>query len=175
MAEIFNNYDFKVMPWKNGGGVTTELYKIPDPQNPSNFLFRLSKAAVETSGPFSLFPNTERTLILLKGHGFHLKAPAFSKTLSSSLEAFTFSGDDAIICTLINGSCVDFNIMIKGHYGRAKSSIFKGVVPQGSTACDLAFIYDIDKENLHFLKKGEAIHLDPLEKSTLILIEVNLK
>lgn len=175
MPKIFNHSHFQVMPWKNGGGTTTELYKIPDPVNSSDFLFRLSKASVETSGPFSLFPDTERTLILLKGYGVHLKALSLDKTITSRLEVFTFSGDETIDCTLLKGSCIDFNIMIKDQFGRAKTSILKDQMPQGLRTCDLSFIYDIDKEILHFFSKGEKIHIDPLGKSALIFIEVNLK
>jgi environmental stress-induced protein Ves len=175
MAKTFNHSHFQVMPWKNGGGITSELYKIHDPINPSDFLFRLSKASVESSGPFSLFPDTERTLILLKGNGFHLKAFSFEKTLASPLESFIFSGNEAIECTLLKGGCIDFNIMIKNQFGRAKTTILKDPMPQGFTTCDLSFIYDIDKEILHSFTKGEKIHTDPLEKSTLIFIEVNLK
>jgi environmental stress-induced protein Ves len=175
MAQTFNHSHFKIMPWKNGGGLTTELYIIHDPKNPSDFLFRLSKAFVESSGPFSLFPDTERTLILLQGGGFHLKASSFEKILASTLESFVFSGKEAIECTLIKDACIDFNIMIKNQFGRAKTTILKDQVPQGFTTCDLSFIYDINRELLHYFTKGERIHTNTLEKSTLILIEVSLK
>ena len=51
----------KVMPWKNGGGVTTEIAK--DGSEP--FLWRASRAQVASDGPFSYFPGYDRILIIL--------------------------------------------------------------------------------------------------------------
>lgn len=60
------------MPWKNGGGVTRELVKLPHPTDPARFLARLSIATVATSGPFSAFPGIDRTLLMLEGRGMRL-------------------------------------------------------------------------------------------------------
>ena len=42
------------MPWRNGGGTTSEIVVEPGPGG--RFHFRLSIADVEASGPFSGFP-----------------------------------------------------------------------------------------------------------------------
>ncbi|OJT17017.1 hypothetical protein BO221_47220 [Archangium sp. Cb G35] len=57
------------MPWKNGGGVTRELWKLPHPFDPARFLARVSIATVGASGPFSVFPGVDRTLMILEGAG----------------------------------------------------------------------------------------------------------
>jgi hypothetical protein len=89
--------DYKKMPWKNGLGTTTEIaISLPPPlplsnnTNPSNkvvsplsaplssvpaaaaaapFKWRVSRAKVASDGPFSLFPNIDRSLIVLPGGG----------------------------------------------------------------------------------------------------------
>ena len=52
------------MPWKNGGGVTSELARSPQADE---FDWRLSVAEVATDGPFSQFPGIDRLLVLLSG------------------------------------------------------------------------------------------------------------
>ena len=46
------------MPWKNGGGTTREVLKSPASATIDTFNWRISLAAVATSGPFSLFPES---------------------------------------------------------------------------------------------------------------------
>src|SRR5687768_11288563 len=68
--------NYRRQPWKNGGGFTTELMVEPDGDR---WLWRLSIANVEQSGPFSDFAGYERTLMLLSGEGMELhfeEAPA---------------------------------------------------------------------------------------------------
>ena len=52
------------MPWKNGGGSTTELLVEPAGATlQTGFRWRLSMAALETSGPFSRFEGHDRTMV----------------------------------------------------------------------------------------------------------------
>ena len=57
------------MPWKNGGGVTTEIWASP----PSGiFDWRVSIATVNADGPFSTFAGYERHIMTLSGEGMVL-------------------------------------------------------------------------------------------------------
>jgi environmental stress-induced protein Ves len=47
------------MPWKNGGGETTEIAVFPDGAGLSDFDWRVSMARVDGDGPFSSFPGIE--------------------------------------------------------------------------------------------------------------------
>lgn len=105
--------DYKVMPWKNGGGTTTEL--IIEPAGASldaGFLWRLSMAEVGVSGPFSRFDGCDRTLLLMAGRGMRLD---FEGRESASLEALfrpvSFSGDWSTSGMLVDGPCRDFNVI----------------------------------------------------------------
>jgi environmental stress-induced protein Ves len=62
----------KTMPWKNGGGVTTEIAISPAAATLSEFDWRVSIARIETTGPFSAFPGIDRTLAVLSGAGLTL-------------------------------------------------------------------------------------------------------
>ena len=54
--------DYRVMPWKNGGGTTTEVAVSPEGAGLDHFDWRISMARVEQDGPFSTFPGIDRTL-----------------------------------------------------------------------------------------------------------------
>jgi hypothetical protein len=103
----------RVMPWKDGGGTTRELALEPagatlgDP-----FLWRLSSARVEASGPFSRFPGHTRILALLEGAGFILDLEGVGRLrLKQVKQAITFPGEPAAHATLIQGPCVDLGLI----------------------------------------------------------------
>ncbi|MBV9975040.1 MAG: HutD family protein, partial [Hyphomicrobiales bacterium] len=50
------------MPWKNGGGETTEIIASPEGAGLDEFDWRISMARVATDGPFSRFAGVDRTL-----------------------------------------------------------------------------------------------------------------
>jgi hypothetical protein len=59
------------MPWRNGGGTTSEIAVEPAPGG--RFRHRLSIADVTASGPFSDFAGYDRHILLLAGRGFTLR------------------------------------------------------------------------------------------------------
>lgn len=117
MAIILKNDDFKVMPWKNGGGISIELYKIPHSSDSDRFYFRLSVANVEMDGPFSLFPGIDRSLVCLSGNGFRLNFNDHVKILSP-LDMIDFKGEEKIFCELVQGPCQDFNMMVDSTWAK---------------------------------------------------------
>jgi hypothetical protein len=101
------------MPWKNGGGVTRELLKLPHPTDPARFLARLSIATVGASGPFSVFPGVDRTLMLLDGAGVALSiGGAPEVVLDRRWQPFAFPGEADVQCRLLGGPVRDFNLMV---------------------------------------------------------------
>ena len=58
--KILRNKDHRRMPWKNGGGETTEIAVFPPQADLSAFGWRVSMATVasaEPNGQFRLAPN----------------------------------------------------------------------------------------------------------------------
>ena len=102
---------YKRMPWKNGGGTTTEI--LVEPQGATDrYDWRISIADVAQSGPFSDFSGYNRTIMLIEGAGFVLdfdRGP--SKRLDRPFEPFPFAGEWKADCTLIDGPVRDFNLI----------------------------------------------------------------
>ncbi len=105
--------DYRVMPWKDGGGCTTEIAIEPAGASLSDpFLWRVSSARVEASGPFSHFPGRARLLTLLEGSGLILDIEGQGRQrLKHPGQVVAFAGEAAVGATLIQGPCVDFGII----------------------------------------------------------------
>lgn len=105
--------DFRGMPWKNGGGSTTELLIAPPGATlAGGFDWRVSMAAVPASGPFSSFPGMDRTLLLVAGDGLELDhGPHGKALLAGPWMPVAFSGDWPTEGRLLGGPCRDFNVM----------------------------------------------------------------
>lgn len=161
------------MPWKNGGGFTTELFCIYDSVN-SSLLFRLSVASVKSDGPFSNFPGIDRILLLLKGEGFLLEGTTINTSLKLNTSPLYFKGEDSIKCILLNGPCTDFNVMTARTYAHSKISIkdlSENTPITIKAECDFKFVYDNEVQELYKLELGDEIMFKDKNK-TLIIIDV---
>ena len=109
---IIRAADCKVMPWKNGGGTTTEIAVFPEGAALSEFDWRISMAHVGADGPFSSFPGIARTLSVLTGNGIRL---AFhdgeAVPLDRATAPFFFAADRAVDGVLVDGAIDDLNVM----------------------------------------------------------------
>mgnify|MGYP002859248957 CR=1 FL=1 len=105
----------RTTPWRNGGGVTTELGIHPEEATVSDaFAWRVSTAQVATSGPFSAFPGYDRTLLLLEGDGMDLDFGAQgTAALREPLQPVAFDGGWETAGTLVGGPCRDFNVFTR--------------------------------------------------------------
>lgn len=105
--------DFQVQPWKNGGGSTTELEV--EAEGESKFLWRLSIADVERSGPFSDFAGYQRTIMLLEGEGMALTFDGGApQRITEPHRPFVFDGGWKTECRLLGGPVRDLNLMVDG-------------------------------------------------------------
>jgi environmental stress-induced protein Ves len=105
--------DYKTMPWKNGGGTTTELMAESNGAA-EGYDWRLSIASVAQSGPFSDFSGYDRSIMLVEGKGFTLEfAEAGTHHLVRSFEPLRFDGAWRTNCTLIDGPVKDFNLIAR--------------------------------------------------------------
>ena len=106
--------DYKIMPWKNGGGTTTEIAIFPERAELGAFDWRVSIAEVSSEGPFSRFPGYDRTIMLLEGKGMILDAG--SNGLIELREPFQpqrFPGEWSVIGKPLGGPVLDFNLMVR--------------------------------------------------------------
>ncbi|WP_354371147.1 HutD/Ves family protein [Variovorax paradoxus] len=109
------------MPWKNGGGTTQEIVSWPPGAGLGSFGWRASIATIAAAGPFSVFADVDRSIMLLEGDGVRLftQDGRVSHVLDAPHRPFAFSGDDAIDCTLLGGASNDFNVMTRRGQWRA--------------------------------------------------------
>lgn len=103
--------DYRRMPWRNGGGTTTELVVEPV-AGTERFLFRASIAEVASDGPFSRFEGYERHIVLLDGEGMTLACGEQGEIALTRHAPRTFSGDWAVDGRLVAGPVRDFNLMV---------------------------------------------------------------
>jgi uncharacterized protein len=107
---IVRQASFKAVPWKNGGGITHEAIRVPAHGDP--FLWRVSVARIDASGPFSDFSGYDRKMILLKGGGVALRfANGAVRALRAVGDMVEFDGAHAAQCDLVGGPCIDLNLM----------------------------------------------------------------
>lgn len=105
--------DYLAMPWKDGGGVTEQIaIEPPDATLQGGFLWRLSMARVERSGPFSRFAGYDRTLLLLEGGGLDLDFGTHGRCrIEAPFQPLTFSGDWEARAELTRGPVRDLGII----------------------------------------------------------------
>ena len=106
------------MPWKNGGGSTTEIIVSPPGAALDTFDWRISMATIASDGPFSIFAGIDRTLSLVSGQGvdLHIDRSAAEKStvsLRAASPTLGFPGEWSIHATLPAGVTQDFNVMTR--------------------------------------------------------------
>ncbi|WP_414475260.1 HutD family protein [Microvirga sp. M2] len=112
---------YRRMPWKNGGGETIEIVSSPEGSTLSTFEWRVSMAKVASPGPFSLFPEIDRTLAVLDGSGIRLSIAGRGEVLVHPDTApVSFPGDVPVEADLVDEPIMDLNVMTRrGRYGHA--------------------------------------------------------
>jgi len=110
---LFSPTDYLRMPWKNGGGSTTQIAIAPAGATLDGFDWRISSARVETAGPFSTFPGIDRSLAVLNGGALLLPQDGQLIRLEVDGAPFAFPGERAIDAALPAGPVIDFNVMTR--------------------------------------------------------------
>jgi environmental stress-induced protein Ves len=109
--KIIRRASFTAIPWKNGGGITHEAIRVP--ATGDAFLWRVSVAQIDASGPFSDFAGYDRKMVLLRGRGIALEFGSGERcTLRSAGDWLEFDGAMSTHCELLDGPCVDLNLMV---------------------------------------------------------------
>jgi environmental stress-induced protein Ves len=101
------------VPWKNGGGSTTQIAVFPPDATFEDFDWRVSLATILEDGAFSEFPGIERTLALVEGHGMTLEIDGEPKLLTQADPEAAFDGESRVVAKLNRGASTDLNIMTR--------------------------------------------------------------
>ncbi|CAG9297186.1 HutD/Ves family protein [Celerinatantimonas diazotrophica] len=113
---IIRQTEFLKVPWKNGQGYTYEIDKLTKADHSDEFLWRLSIAEVNQSGPFSKFDNYQRNISILSGDSMTLNVDGYDSPSLRAFETFTFAGKADTYCTLHGRALRDFNVIYAPHF-----------------------------------------------------------
>jgi len=159
--QIVRKSSFKEIPWKNGGGITHEAIRVPAAGE--TFLWRVSVAHIEVSGPFSDFAGYRRNMVLLRGRGLMLKFNGGENCLLQKIgDSAQFDGAVSTHCDLLDGPCVDLNFMVSESVGadarvvRLDEDLFTPASPAGS-----ALIFSVEAPLLVEGAGFEPVRLEP--------------
>lgn len=164
--------DCPYIPWKNGGGVTQELFKKGD----DPFLIRISVATVTSDGAFSLYPDHNRILYLLNGS---LKLSSDSEELIlPALTPYAFSGSANISSQLLEGELRDFNIFYRKDLKTHAQIVELKDMNLNLQKDQMLYVFqgEVDSEGIKYSEtlflEGAHIKIDQAAKG--ILIQANL-
>lgn len=144
MLRIIRKAEHRTMPWKNGGGTATDIIVFPEGAGYDAFHWRLSGAHVGRDGPFSLFPDVDRTMVILAGEALVLHGTRGGQgvpggeggahgdvTLTPHSQPYAFPGDVPVHATLPAGPIDNLNMM--SHRGHCQHSMRRLVTGDGMT------------------------------------------
>lgn len=129
-------------PWKNGGGVTSEIAAYPAGAGLDDFGWRVSTATVAAGGPFSRFEGIDRTLLVIGGKGLKLqigeRPPA---TVTRESPSISFPGDIAVHAELLKGPVSDLNVMTRRSEWRSQVQRLISDAPRATfRSADVSFV-----------------------------------
>lgn len=142
--QILRAADRTSAPWKNGGGVTSEVAAGPPDAGTGDFRWRVSVADVAGDGPFSAFPGVDRVITLVEGAGMALTVDGVRHQVDVPYEPFAFSGDAVTDCRLPGGPIVDLNVMVRRTEAAARVRVVRAnTVVRAAAGTDvLAIVLD---------------------------------
>lgn len=150
--------DLPPTPWKNGGGSTREIVSWPSGAGLDDFDWRVSIATIASNGPFSTFPRTDRVTMLIDGGGLRLRGADLDRRLDRLHEPFAFSGDLALVCTLLGAATSNLNVM--NRRGRIRTEVSTRSAAgslDGASAGLLLILRGRWEAGEHSLTEGEGV------------------
>jgi uncharacterized protein len=157
---IIRQSSFTAVPWKNGAGITHEAMRVPADGDP--FLWRLSVAHIDSSGPFSDFAGYSRSMVLLRGAGLTLKfGNGEQRDLRQTGDSVEFDGAMPTHCDLLQGPCVDLNFMVSKSLRADARVVRVDQSPTALAAPQSALIFSVEAPLLLHGDSGQPVRLEP--------------
>lgn len=167
MIRIIRRSSYTAVPWKNGGGVTHEAIRVPP--TGESFAWRVSVAHIESSGPFSDFLGYERKMVLLEGRGLDLKfGDGRRRELRQVGDWVEFDGAIPTHCDLLDGPCVDLNLMTaKSLRTAARVERLNAAWVESASAGETVLIFSLEAPLSMTGAAGESARLEPWDLAVL--------
>lgn len=96
--------DYRRTPWKNGGGVTTDIAHDGE-------VWRFSRTPITAPGPFSDYAGFDRVQMLVAGRGLVLETPDGEIDVRTPFKPVRFAGELAIVSRLDAGPVEVLNLL----------------------------------------------------------------
>ena len=109
-------------PWKNGGGVMTDIAFDGD-------VWRFSRTPITVAGPFSDYTGFDRLQVVVAGRGLVLQTPAGEIDVRQPFRPVRFAGETPIVSRLESGPVEVVNLL----GDRSRVSVDLAVLEAGRT------------------------------------------
>lgn len=103
-------------PWKNGGGVFTDIadaHRAGTVKDWDSLLWRFASTPIVAPGPFSYMPGIDRLQMVVGGRGLVLKSPSQDFDERESFRTVRFTGELEIVTALEAGPVEVVNLMAR--------------------------------------------------------------
>ena len=165
--QVIRKGSYKAAPWKNGGGITHEAMRMPPSGDP--FRWRVSIAHIDASGPFSDFAAYNRKMVLLQGAGIELRfADGAKQALRKVGDLAEFDGAVSAHCELLQGPCVDLNLIVSKSDGVAvRVERFIESLTLSAARDETLLIFAIERRVTLEINRGKTVALEPWDLAVL--------
>ena len=114
---LLKSEDYARSPWKNGGGIFTDIAAGHRPgattENWDSLLWRFASTPIVAPGPFSHMPGIDRLQMVIGGRGLVLKAPGQEFDEREPFTTVRFTGEMEIVTALEAGPVEVVNLMAR--------------------------------------------------------------
>lgn len=114
---LLTSDDYTRSPWKNGGGIFTDIadaHRAGSPQKDwDSLLWRFATTPIVAPGPFSFMPGIDRLQMVISGRGLVLKAPGQDFDEREPFTTVRFTGEMEIVTALEAGPVEVVNLMAR--------------------------------------------------------------
>ena len=133
IVRLLRSSEYKVMPWRNKAGGTTQIAIFPECSRIEDnaFSWRVSIAETNEAHPFSLFPDYDRTLLMVEGRRFVIRCgPEVHFDLSPGSTSIGFPGEWQLSGSAPEGPVRNFNLMCRRGQarGRLREHVVRGAI-----------------------------------------------
>ncbi|MBR0969868.1 HutD/Ves family protein [Bradyrhizobium japonicum] len=114
---LLKSEDYTRSPWKNGGGIFTDIADAHRAHAPvkdwDSLLWRFASTPIVAPGPFSFLPGIDRLQMVIDGRGLVLKAPGLQFDEREPFTTVRFTGELEIVTELEAGPVEVVNLMAR--------------------------------------------------------------
>ena len=116
-TSLLKSEDYTRSPWKNGGGIFTDIADAHRPgvkvKDWDSLLWRFASTPIVAPGPFSHMPGIDRLQMVVGGRGLVLKAPGREFDEREPFTTVRFTGEMEIVTELEAGPVEVVNLMAR--------------------------------------------------------------